>query len=119
MNKPMLGLTAGTILGALDGLSAWFSPEARPMMLAIVTGSTIKGMVTGLLAGFIARRWNSLPVGVLAGLVIGFALSSLAAIGQGGHYLEIVLPGMIVGALTGFVTQRHSPSEPLIHPQRR
>jgi hypothetical protein len=36
-----------------------------------------------------------------------FVLSSLAAIGQHGHYLEIVLPGMLVGALTGFVTQRY------------
>jgi hypothetical protein len=28
--------------------------------------------------------------------------------GQGDHYLEIILPGMLVGALTGFITQRYA-----------
>lgn len=107
MSKPWLGLVTGAILGALDGLSAWFSPEARSQVLAIVLGSTIKGLVPGLLAGLIARRMQSTPLGVLAGTAIGFVLSSIAAIGQPGHYLEIVLPGMLVGALAGFVTQRY------------
>jgi hypothetical protein len=97
MSKPWLGLVTGAILGALDGLSAWFSPEARSQMLVIVLGSTIKGLLTGLLAGLIARRMQSTPLGVLAGLGIGFVLSSIAATGQPGHYLEIVLPGMLVG----------------------
>jgi hypothetical protein len=107
MSKPLLGLWVGAFLGLLDGLSAWFSPEARPMMLAIVVGSTVKGVVTGLLAGLIARWRHSVAVGVGAGVAIGFVLSSLTAIGQGGHYWEIVLPGMLVGALVGFVTQRY------------
>jgi hypothetical protein len=107
MSKPLLGVWVGALLGALDGLSAWFSPEARPMMLAIVVGSTLKGVVTGLLAGLIARRRHSVALGVAAGIAIGFALSSVVAIGQGGHFLEIVLPGMLVGALAGFVTQRY------------
>jgi hypothetical protein len=107
MSKPWLGLVTGAILGALDGLSAWFSPEARSQMLVIVLGSTIKGLLTGLLAGLIARRMQSTPLGVLAGLGIGFVLSSIAATGQPGHYLEIVLPGMLVGGLVGFVTQRY------------
>jgi THAP4-like, heme-binding beta-barrel domain len=107
MSKPWLGLVTGAILGALDGLSAWFSPEARPQMLMIVLGSTIKGLVTGLLAGLIARRMQSTPLGVIAGMAIGFVLSSIAAMGQPGHYLEIVLPGMLVGGLVGFVTQRY------------
>jgi hypothetical protein len=107
MSKPWLGLLTGAILGALDGLSAWFSPEARPQMLVIVAGSTVKGLVTGLLAGFIARWKQSTPLGVLAGLTLGFVLSSFAAIGQPGHYFEIVLPGMIVGGLVGFITQRY------------
>jgi hypothetical protein len=107
MSKPVLGVLVGAVLGVLDGLSAWFSPEARPMMIAIVTGSTLKGVLTGLLAGVIARRWRSTALGVVAGLAIGFILSSVAALGQDGHYLEIVLPGMLVGALTGFATQRY------------
>ena len=46
-------------------------------------------------------------LGVVAGLAIGFALSHLAAMGQPGHYAEIVLPGMLLGAIVGFVTQRY------------
>jgi hypothetical protein len=107
MSKPVLGLTVGAILGFLDGASAWFSPEARPLMLTIVVGSTLKGLATGLIAGLVARWRRSTALGIGAGLVVGFVLSSLAAIGQNGHYLEIVLPGMLVGALTGFVTQRY------------
>jgi THAP4-like, heme-binding beta-barrel domain len=107
MSKPLLGLLIGGLLGALDGLSAWFSPEARPMMMAIVTGSTLKGALTGLLAGFIARWRRSTPLGIMAGLAIGLALSAGVAVAQGDHYLEIVLPGMLVGALAGFATQRY------------
>jgi hypothetical protein len=89
MSKPAMGLIVGAVLGFLDGASAWFSPEPRPLMLVIVVGSMLKG------------------IGIGAGLVAGFILSSLAAIGQNGHYLEIVVPGMLVRALTGFVSQRY------------
>ena len=41
----------------------------------------------------------------------GLALSFAVALSQPGHYMEIVLPGMLVGALVGFVTQRY-PSVP-------
>jgi hypothetical protein len=107
MSKPVLGLTVGSILGFLDGVSAWFSPEAGPLILTIVVGSTLKGLATGLIGGLVARRRRSTVLGIGTGLVAGFVLSSLAAIGQNGHYLEIVLPGMLLGGLTGFVTQRY------------
>jgi len=107
MNKPTLGVIVGGVLGALDGASAWFSPEARPNILTIVVGSTVKGLITGLLAGLIARWRESLLLGVIAGLVIGFVLSSVAATGQDSHYLEIVLPGMLVGGIAGFIAQRY------------
>lgn len=110
MSKPVIGVAVGLVLGMLDGASAWFSPEARPMMLFIVIGSTIKGVITGLLTGLIALRSRSLLVGVSSGLVIGFALSAIAAMGQADHYWEIVLPGMLVGGIVGFVTQRYPPT---------
>jgi hypothetical protein len=110
VSKPVIGIIAGGVLGLLDGVSAWFSPEARPIIISIIAGSTIKGVVTGLIAGLIANRKQSVPVGIIAGLLIGFVLSAIVAIGQGDHYLEIILPGMLVGALTGFVTQRYSPT---------
>ena len=102
-----MGVVVGAALGALDGASAWLSADARPIIVTIVVGSTIKGVITGLLAGLIARWRQSTTLGVVAGLAIGFALSHLAAIGQPGHYAEIVLPGMLLGAIVGFVTQRH------------
>jgi hypothetical protein len=107
MTKPVLGFVVGGALGLLDGRSAWFSPEARPILLGIVIGSTVKGLVTGVIAGLIARWKQSVALGVLAGLALGFAGSSLAAWGQPDHYFEIVLPDMLVGAIVGFVTQRY------------
>lgn len=107
MTKPILGATVGAVLGLFDGLSAAFSPDARPILVAIIAGSTIKGVLTGLAAGVIARRWASITVGILAGVAVGLVLSGLAAIGQGDRYLEIVLPGMLLGAIVGFVTQRY------------
>jgi len=65
-------------------------------------------VITGFIAGLIANRKQSVPVGIAAGLLIGFVLSTMVAMGQGDHYLEIILPGMLVGAITGFVTQRYS-----------
>jgi len=112
MSQPVLGVLVGAILGTLDGLSAWLSPEAHPVMLAIVIGSTVKGVGTGLLAGLIGRWRRSTTLGVMAGLLIGFVLSALAAVGQPDHALEIVLPGMLLGAVVGFVTQR-CPQQPM------
>jgi hypothetical protein len=45
MNKVVLGMLVGGVLGIFDGLTAWFTPEARSQMVGIVTGSTIKGLV--------------------------------------------------------------------------
>ena len=103
MGKPLLGVIVGAVLGLLDGLSAWFSLEARPVFLTIVVGSTLKGLITGLVAGVIARWRKSMIVGIGAGLAVGFVLSVIAAMGQPEHALEIVAPGMLVGAIVGVV----------------
>jgi hypothetical protein len=107
VNRTAVGVIVGGLLGLVDGLSAWSYPEARPMLMAIVIGSTVKGVFTGLAAGLIARRWHSLPWGIAAGVAVGFVLSTLAALGQPSHYWAIVLPGMLVGAIVGAVTQRY------------
>ena len=106
MRKPLLGAIVGALLGLFDGVSAWAYPEARSMMATIIAGSTVKGLVTGLASGLIATRTRSTATGVIAGLVIGAALSAIAAAGQPDHYWAIVLPGMLLGAITGYVTQR-------------
>lgn len=106
MSKPVIGAALGAALGLLDGLSAWLSPDARPMMTVIIVGSTVKGVVTGILAGLIARSWRSTTLGVVSGVGIGGVLSTLAAIGQEGHQMEIILPGMLLGAFVGYATQK-------------
>lgn len=111
MTKPGLGVLTGAVLGMVDGMSAWTYPEARAMILFIVISSTIKGVLTGAATGWLARRWRSLPGGIAAGIAIGFVLSTLAALPtrseDPSHYYDIVLPGMLLGAIVGFVTQRY------------
>jgi hypothetical protein len=111
MNKPMFGLVLGGVLGILDGLTAWFTPEVRPQVLAIVVGSTFKGIIAGVCIGWFAKKVNSLPLGILFGLGVGAFLAYLiAAMPQpsGRHYyFEIMLPGSLVGAIVGYATQKH------------
>jgi hypothetical protein len=111
MSKPVLGLILGAVLGLLDGLGAFAYPEVATLMTSIIIGSTFKGLITGLATGFIAGRLKSLPLGILVGLAIGFCLSwAVAATSpdpQGGyHYVEIMLPGSILGAIVGYATYR-------------
>jgi hypothetical protein len=107
MNKVLLGLLVGAVLGAMDGGTAWFTPAARSEMVGIIFGSTMKGLVAGVAAGIFARKVHSVPLGILFGLSVGFVLAFLVAYMQHGYYFEIILPGSIVGALVGWATQRY------------
>jgi hypothetical protein len=114
MNKIVLGLLVGGILGIFDGLSAWFTPAVRAQLLTIVIGSTVKGLIAGILIGYFAKKVNSLPLGLLFGLSIGLLLAyAVAAMPDpaGKHYyFEIMLPGGIVGMIVGYATQRFGQS---------
>jgi hypothetical protein len=107
MNKVLLGLLLGTVLGAIDGLSAWFTPAVRSQLLGIVVGSTIKGLIAGVAIGFFARKVHSLALGIIFGLAVGFVLAFIVAQMQHGYYFEIILPGSIVGLIVGYATQRY------------
>ena len=111
MNKIVLGLLVGGILGIFDGLSAWFTPAVRAQLLTIVIGSTVKGLIAGILIGYFAKKVNSLPLGLIFGLGIGLLLAyAVAAMPDptGKHYyFEIMLPGGIVGMIVGYATQRY------------
>src|SRR5262244_476788 len=107
MNKIVLGLILGAVLGALDGSTAWFTPAVRSQMMGIIIGSTIKGIIAGALIGFFARKVNSLPLGIVFGLGVGLLLAFIVARMQGGYYLDIMLPGGLVGLIVGFATQRY------------
>jgi F0F1-type ATP synthase assembly protein I len=110
MNKIVVGLVLGVILGAIDGATAWFYPEARSMITNIMIGSSIKGMVVGLLSGWFARKVQSTPWGIVGGSALGllfaFLVAAMDAAKGSAHYLEIMLPGFVVGAIIGFLTQR-------------
>ncbi|HUE51395.1 MAG TPA: hypothetical protein VMO80_03565 [Terriglobales bacterium] len=110
MNKIVLGLSLGGFLGIFDGLTAWFTPEVRSQLLGIVIGSTFKGLITGVLIGYFAKKVNSLPLGIIFGLAVGLILAFLVAAmpnPAGKHYyFEIMLPGGILGVIVGYATQR-------------
>jgi MFS family permease len=110
MNKIVLGLSLGGFLGIFDGLTAWFTPEVRSQLLGIVIGSTFKGLITGVLIGYFAKKVNSLPLGIIFGLAVGLTLAFLVAAmpnPAGKHYyFEIMLPGGILGVIVGYATQR-------------
>ena len=81
------------------------------MILEIVIGSTLKGMIAGICAGWFARKVRSVPAGIAFGLAIGLGLAYLVAAmpsETGEHYyFEIMLPGAILGAVVGWATQRY------------
>jgi len=110
MSKPLIGVLLGAILGLIDGLTAWFTPAVRDQLFGIVIGSTIKGIIAGIAIGFFAKKFHSLPLGIVFGLLVGAFLAFLIARMQGGYYFEIVLPGTLVGLIVGFATQKYGKS---------
>ena len=110
MNKPLIGIAVGAVLGLIDGATAWFEPKVRPEMAGILMGSGVKGMIVGVLAGLFARKVKSNGKGIVFGAVVGLILAyAVAAMPQpdGEHYyVQIMLPGFITGAIIGFLTQR-------------
>jgi len=110
MNKIVVGIVFGLILGAVDGATAWFYPETRPVIAGILVGSSIKGMIVGLFSGWFALKVQSTGWGVVVGSALGLLFAFLVALMDASkgkpHYLEIMLPGFIVGAIIGFLTQK-------------
>jgi hypothetical protein len=112
MGKPLYGLLLGGILGLFDGLTALISaPEVKSDLPLILVGSMGKGLIGGLIIGFIARKLNNLPLGVLVGgLVTGaitYPIASAPASNGNIYFWEILIPGMIVGLIVGYATQKH------------
>jgi len=108
MTRVVTAMVVGALLGILDGLTAWFTPEARPMLAGIVVGSTIKGLIAGVLIGLFARKVNRMGPTLVFGTVVGALLALAIALMQHGHYFEIILPGTLVGLLTGYATMRYA-----------
>jgi hypothetical protein len=104
------------VLGILDGLSALVSapndPEITSGIVGIIIGSTFKGLLVGVLTGWFSRKVNSLPAGIAVGLVLGCAFAWMIAASMGKYYLEIILPGSVLGVIVGFATQRYGIVKP-------
>jgi len=100
----------GGFLGIFDGLTAWFTPEVRNQLVGIVIGSTIKGLLTGVLIGVFARKVHSVAAGTLFGLAVGACFAYLILLMNPGHALNIMLPGSLVGLIVGYATQSHNPA---------
>lgn len=109
-NKIVVGLMFGLILGAVDGATAWFYPETHPLIAGIMVGSSVKGMIVGLLSGWFARKVQSTKWGIVVGASLGalfaFLVAAMDTVNGKHPYLEIMLPGFVVGAIIGFLTQR-------------
>jgi len=121
MKKPVFGMLLGGMLGIPDGLSALVSagddPNVRAGIVGIVIGSTVKGLITGLLIGWFAKKVNSLPLGILFGFAMGtllaFGVSMMqVAAGQPAYYWQIMTPGAILGIIVGYATYAHRERPP-------
>src|SRR4029077_9024993 len=105
--KPMLGLVVGGTLGLLDGLSGFFEPSLAPLMGSVITFSLLKGLLAGIATGYVSQRVHSMALGILSGIAIASLLSLLVILRAGmALFLDILLPGMLLGAIVGFATQR-------------
>lgn len=105
MSKLALGSLSGAGLGLLDGVSAVFNPEAHSMLAIIIASATIKGAVTGVVVAYLARRIDGVVRNIGAGAIVGLVLSLIVAI-PSGTYVEIILPGVIIGALVGTIVAK-------------
>ena len=114
MSKMTFAIVIGAVLGALDGMTAYVSePEVRPVILQIVAGSTVKGIVTGILIALFERKVKSLSLGIVFGLAVGLVLAYLITLGNPPSYFwKIMLPGGLVGVLVGYATYRHGEPGP-------
>ena len=115
MKKPLFATLLGAFLGVFDGLTAWFTPEVRSDIVGIVIGSTVKGLLTGVIIGFFATRVHSLAVGTVFGLVVGAFFAYLILMMNPNltspyAALNIMLPGSLVGLIVGYAAQKHQPS---------
>jgi hypothetical protein len=107
LTKPMLGLTVGGVLGLLDGLSGFFEPSLASVMTSVITFSLLKGLLAGITTGYVSQRVHSMMLGVLAGIAIAATLSLLVILRAGTTlFWDIMIPGMLLGAIVGFATQR-------------
>jgi hypothetical protein len=102
VKKVIFATLLGGFLGIFDGLTSWFTPEVRNQLGTIVVGSTVKGLVAGVLIGAFASRVRSLAWVLVFGVLVSGFFAYLVAAMQGKYYLEIITPGALVGLIVGY-----------------
>jgi len=112
MKKIGLAMLLGAVLGALDGLTAWFEPSVRDQLGTIVMLSSLKSVIAGLLIGIFAVYMKKDLAVTLFGFAVGLLLAYLVAMAPdpktGEHYyLQIMIPGALVGLIVGYATARY------------
>lgn len=120
MNRPLLGLVVGGLIGLFDGATAGVTaPEIfKAGAASILVGSAFKGLVGGLITGWIARRTGSLAKGITVGVATAVALAlPVAYLNASQHqdpsiYWKIILPGAATGMIVGFAIVRYGRPAP-------
>ena len=107
-----LAVALGAILGALDGLTAWFEPSVRDQLGTIVMLSSLKSVFAGILIGIFAYFVRGRAAAAVFGLLVGLILAWLVALAPdpetGQHYYaQIMIPGALVGLIVGYATARY------------
>jgi hypothetical protein len=107
LSKPVLGLIVGGTLGLLDGLSGFLEPSLAAVMGSVITFSMLKGLLAGIAIGYLSQKVRSIAIGIAAGIAIAAVLSLVVVLRAGmALFWDIMLPGMLLGAIVGFATQR-------------
>jgi polyferredoxin len=76
-------------------------------MTTVITFSLLKGLASGAVIGYVSQRVHSIALGMLAGMAIAAALSLLVVLSAGlALFWDIMLPGMLLGVIVGFLTQK-------------
>jgi len=113
MKKIGFAVVVGAILGAFDGMTAWFEPSVRDQLGTIVMLSSLKSVFAGILIGifacFVQKRVAIALFGLAAGLVLAYLVAMAPDPKTGEHYYaQIMVPGAIVGLLVGYATSRYA-----------
>jgi hypothetical protein len=97
----------GKNFGSAGRLERFVRAIAAPVMGSVITFSLLTGLVAGIAIGYFSHKVRSMAMGIAAGIAIA-AIFSLAVVLRAGMALfsDIVLLGMLLGAIVGFATQR-------------
>jgi hypothetical protein len=107
VKRVLFATLLGGFLGIFDGLTSWFTPAVRDQLGTIIIGSTVKGLVAGVLIGAFAARVRSLAWVLIFGVLVSGFFAYVVAAMQGKYYLQIITPGALVGFIVGYATYRY------------